>query len=99
MIYEYFLSPSAWHLISSLILFYFAATVLYRLYLSPIAKFPGPKLAAVSFWYEFYYDVIKRGRYTWEIGRMHRKYGTILLPELMFCFNRRPRPNRSDQPL
>ena len=46
-----------------------------RLYLSPLAKFPGPKLAALTFWYEFYFDVIQRGRYTWEIGQMHDKYG------------------------
>ncbi|KAL8647455.1 MAG: hypothetical protein Q9210_005552 [Variospora velana] len=38
----------------------------------------GPKLAAISLWYEFYYDVIKKGRYTWEIGRMHEKYGPIV---------------------
>lgn len=46
-----------------------------RLVLSPIAKFPGPKLAALSFWYEFYYDVIQGGRYTWKIRELHDKYG------------------------
>ncbi len=46
-----------------------------RLYLSPLAKFPGPKLAALTLWYEFYYDVIKRGKYTWVIAKMHENYG------------------------
>ncbi|KFX99303.1 hypothetical protein V490_01849 [Pseudogymnoascus sp. VKM F-3557] len=37
-----------------------------------------PKLAAVSFWYEFYYDVVQGGQYTFEIGRMHEKYGPVI---------------------
>ncbi|KAL9078820.1 MAG: hypothetical protein Q9157_002261 [Trypethelium eluteriae] len=52
--------------------------VVYRLVLSPIAGFPGPKLAALSFWYEFYYDVIEGGRYTWKIRELHDKYGPII---------------------
>jgi len=31
-------------------LVYVVAQAVHRLLLSPIAKFPGPKLAAVSFW-------------------------------------------------
>ena len=50
--------------------------VVYRLYLSPIARFPGRRLAALTFWYEFYFDVIKRGSYVWEIQEMHKVYGT-----------------------
>ncbi|KAH0555914.1 hypothetical protein GP486_006142 [Trichoglossum hirsutum] len=57
---------------------YLLALSVYRLYFSPIAKFPGPKLAALTFWYEFYYDVIKRGRYTWKIKELHEKYGPIV---------------------
>ena len=60
----------------SLILYYIALVV-YRLYFSPIAKFPGPKIAASTLWYEFYYDVVKKGQYTWEIGKMHEKYGKL----------------------
>jgi hypothetical protein len=52
-----------------------AAAGFYRIYLHPLAKFPGPKLAALSHWYEAYYDVLKKGKYTFEIGRMHQKYG------------------------
>ncbi len=50
-------------------------TVVKRLFLSPIARFPGPKIAGATFWYEFYFDVVKRGRYFREIEKMHLKYG------------------------
>ena len=46
-----------------------------RLYLSPIAKFPGPKLAALSRWYEFYYEVVLRGQFTFHISKLHKQYG------------------------
>ena len=49
--------------------------VIHRLFFSPIAKFPGPKLAAVTSWYELYYDVIKKGKSPFEIEKMHDKYG------------------------
>ena len=57
---------------------YFSIGALYRLYLSPLANFPGPKLAALSFWYEFYFDVIKQGQYTWKIRELHQQYGPIV---------------------
>ena len=47
----------------------------YRLYLAPAAKFPGPKLAALTFWYEFYHDVWREGQYTWKIRDLHQQYG------------------------
>ncbi|KAF5543114.1 nonribosomal peptide synthase [Fusarium mexicanum] len=43
-----------------------------------IARFPGPKMAALTLWYEFYYDVIKRGSYFRQIARMHDLYGPVV---------------------
>lgn len=53
--------------------------ILYRLYLSPLARFPGPKLAACSKAYQFYFDVIKRGKLPWELIRLHESYGRTCL--------------------
>ncbi|KAK0614968.1 cytochrome P450 [Bombardia bombarda] len=59
-------------------LLYNAWLVIYRLYFSPLAGFPGSRLAAASSWYEFYYDYWLDGQYIFEIERMHKKYGPII---------------------
>ena len=51
----------------------------YRLFLHQLSRFPGPKLAALTLWYEFYYDVALGGQYTFRIGKMHEKYGEHVL--------------------
>ncbi|OAG05222.1 putative P450 monooxygenase, partial [Paraphaeosphaeria sporulosa] len=50
----------------------------YRLFYSPIARYPGPRLAALTFWYEFYHDVVCKGRYSWKIQELHQIYGPIV---------------------
>jgi hypothetical protein len=57
---------------------YIVGGAVYRLCFSPIAGFPGPKLAALTYWYEFYYDVIKDGQYIFKIEELHKEYGLSL---------------------
>ena len=59
----------------ALILLAFIIRKVYSVYFGPLSKFQGPKLAAATLWYEFYYDVILRGNYTFKIQQLHRKYG------------------------
>ncbi|KAI7777790.1 hypothetical protein LA080_003067 [Diaporthe eres] len=58
---------------------YLLGLAIYRLYLTPSAKFPGPRLAALCYWYEFYYDVWPHeGQYTWKIRELHQEYGPFV---------------------
>jgi hypothetical protein len=52
----------------------------YHLFLSPLAGFPGPRIAAATGYYEFYYDLFKKGSYVFEIEKMHDKYGQSTPP-------------------
>ncbi|KAL2371504.1 hypothetical protein RJ035_002548 [Blastomyces gilchristii] len=62
----------------SLFILYVVGGVIYRLYISPLAKFPGPKLAAATLWYEYYYDAVCKGQYTFKIKELHQQYGSII---------------------
>ena len=62
---------------------YAVLLVVYRLYISPLSKFPGRKSAIATMWYEFYYQVIKGGQYPWVIQKMHEEYGRTRSPKGM----------------
>ncbi|KAJ3984515.1 cytochrome P450 [Lentinula detonsa] len=54
------------------------AKAIYRLYLHPLCKYPGPVFAALSSWYEAYYNIIKKGNLVVEIERLHKLYGPVI---------------------
>ena len=59
---------------------YTIGQIVYSLYFSPLAKFPGPKIAAITRWYEAYYEIILKGQYEFKIKEWHDKYGAYCFP-------------------
>ncbi|BCS17346.1 cytochrome P450 [Aspergillus puulaauensis] len=64
--------------IPALVAAFYLTRTIYRLYFHPLSKFPGPKLTAATGLVEIYYDVIRGGKFLWEIEKMHEKYGPIV---------------------
>jgi hypothetical protein len=63
------------HLTAVAFILYVVGLALYRVLLSPIAGIPGPKLAALTQWYECYYNVIQPGQFYLHIEELHDIYG------------------------
>ncbi|KAL2426183.1 Cytochrome P450 monooxygenase tpcC [Exophiala dermatitidis] len=62
----------------SLTVVYLVGLYVYRIFLSPVSHIPGPLLAKATYWYEFYYDFMLRGQYTFKIKQLHEQYGPII---------------------
>ncbi|KAI7493665.1 hypothetical protein KC367_g8477 [Hortaea werneckii] len=62
------------------LLIYLLALAVHRLYLRPLAKaqIPGPKLGALTKFYEAYYEIVKRGRLAFKLDDLHGRYGPII---------------------
>lgn len=73
-----------WRFLVGAILAYYGTLVFYRLFLHPLARYPGPRLAAISRWYEAYYDVVLNGKYTIKIAELHKAYGSFRHPFPLF---------------
>ncbi|KNG88804.1 hypothetical protein ANOM_002461 [Aspergillus nomiae NRRL 13137] len=48
--------------------------VVRRLWFHPLSKFPGPKLAAATSWYDLYYDLFLNGSYVKDFPKLHERY-------------------------
>jgi hypothetical protein len=66
--------------LATILVVYSTALVTYRLWLSPLSRFPGSPLAKATYLYEFYYDWVKPGQYFRRIHEMHQRYGIFLNP-------------------
>ena len=57
---------------------YAGAVALYRLFLHPLHIYPGPVFAAVTDWYEAYYNIIQKGGLLTEIEKLHKLHGKLI---------------------
>jgi hypothetical protein len=71
--------PSLPILLASGIIVYALGLIVYRLYLHPLAKFPGPRIAAVTSFYEGYFEIVQKGQYSKHISKLHDQYGMLEL--------------------
>ncbi|KAK2008690.1 cytochrome P450 monooxygenase-like protein, partial [Colletotrichum eremochloae] len=68
-------------------LVFFLARSIYRLYFHPLSKYPGPKIAAVSYIWRAY--AWTGGRWPYVVTDLHNKYGPVVrvAPEELVFFN------------
>ncbi|KAF9077833.1 cytochrome P450 [Rhodocollybia butyracea] len=59
-------------------LFSFSVLATYRLFFHPLHQYPGPVLAALTNWYEVYYNIVKGGGLLAEIERLHQLHGPVI---------------------
>lgn len=67
--------PSLPVLLAAAFILYRLSLVVYRCYLHPLARFPGPRLAAVTSLYEAYHEIVLNGQYSKKISELHDRYG------------------------
>lgn len=80
-----FVSLGALGWISLAFILYNVLLVVYRLRFHPLARFPGPKIAAVTGWWECVQDLFggpQGGDYINQVDHMHEQYGAMQ-PEVL----------------
>ncbi|KAJ3556245.1 hypothetical protein NM688_g2132 [Phlebia brevispora] len=75
------LDLSVVHILSSLTLAWLVWIVLngvYNLYWHPLAKYPGPKLAAATIWWKMYWELLREENLVDVVSGLHEVHGDIV---------------------
>lgn len=70
-----FTSLRSFEICCVLVVVWILGFILTRLYFHSLSKFPGPRIAALTRWYEFYHDVLRDGTYVKYYPELHQKLG------------------------
>ena len=68
-------SLKSFEIFSVIVVVWILGFIFTRLYFHPLSKFSGPRLAALTTWYEFYQDVLNDGNYLKYYPELHKKFG------------------------
>lgn len=49
-----------------------------QLFLHPLKRFPGPRLAALTLWYKAFYDILMDGGWSEHLDILHARYGEYI---------------------
>ncbi len=63
--------------IAAVLLATIVVLLLQRLVFHPLARFPGPILAASTWWYMTYYEVFRDGALVSHLEKLHAIYGAF----------------------
>jgi hypothetical protein len=61
----------------SIVVLFICVRTIYRQWFHPLARFPGPRLAASTGLYAAYYDIVKSGSFIRRFSRLHDEYGEL----------------------
>ncbi|KAK0466636.1 cytochrome P450 [Armillaria novae-zelandiae] len=59
-------------------LFYVLYLGVYRLLFQPLKSFPGPRIAALTGWYQTYFEVFCDGLFVQKLEELHKIYGPVI---------------------
>ncbi|KAF2456731.1 cytochrome P450 monooxygenase-like protein [Lineolata rhizophorae] len=72
-------TAAGWAVLAAVALLTFLAyRLIYRVYLHPLARFPGPPAAAVTWWWKTYVEVIRGRSFCHALEGVHAQYGDII---------------------
>ncbi|EKM58550.1 uncharacterized protein PHACADRAFT_193681 [Phanerochaete carnosa HHB-10118-sp] len=63
---------------TALVCLYSLLKAVYNVYFHPLSRFPGPKLAAASLWWQAYLDLWENGSLSLKLVELHATYGEIV---------------------
>lgn len=66
-----------WRTIAAGLLVYWTLLGTYRLWIHPIAAVPGPRWAAITYAWQWYWDIWKDGCLVKQLPALHEKYGRL----------------------